>query len=138
MRVAILTGWLFLAGAQAQTPVKPFTQYVGEELLHAFPELAGMQFAAGQRSNVRHSGIDAATGRISRLRVELLEQIANFPFETLSTDVVFVPVVFRGSGRRILAARASDGSRPVCRRRSAHRTPLLGLQDMGGRKRVVE
>lgn len=47
MRFAILTGWLMLAGAQAQTPVKPFPQYDGAELVHRFPELAGTRFASG-------------------------------------------------------------------------------------------
>ncbi|QOY87900.1 VWA domain-containing protein [Paludibaculum fermentans] len=48
MRLAILTVWLMLAGAQAQTPVKPFPQYDGAELVHRFPELAGIQFASGE------------------------------------------------------------------------------------------
>ena len=257
MRLPILIGWLILAGARAQTPVKPLTQYDGAELLREFPELAGMQFPAGQteldktlrtageslnhmlagfpavsaveqihelrfdrggsvasrtesfryvarygmrgaepvmddfrtvpasgelaappgassflvlsqfetllnyflpgsrgQSDFHYAGrlsadshdvalvafaqhpesilrshvvigeggrtarlhglawIDPVTGGISRLHVEMLEQIADFPFETLSTDVVFLPVVFRAvDGESWLPARATIHAR---------------------------
>ena len=48
MRVIIVSCWLMLlvALSQAQTPVKPFTQYNTDELVHAFPELAGIRVPA--------------------------------------------------------------------------------------------
>lgn len=56
--------------------------------------------------------IDAETSQISRLHVEMVEQIANFPFETLSTDIVFVPVGFRAvDGESWLPARVTVHAR---------------------------
>lgn len=44
--------------------------------------------------------IDATTGEIVRLRMDLLEHVENFPFETVTTDISYTPVDFKG--RRLL------------------------------------
>jgi len=42
--------------------------------------------------------IDVATHRIVRLRMDLLGRVAGLPFETLTTDIAFVPVKFESTG----------------------------------------
>ena len=67
--------------------------------------------------------IDAATHRIVRLRTDLAERIAGFPFETLTTDLAIVPVKFQPTGNLFwLPARATvDGRYAGGELHSVHR-----------------
>ncbi|MGC4051843.1 MAG: VWA domain-containing protein [Paludibaculum sp.] len=95
-------GRLTEAGVDAQ--VVAFAQHAGSSLRSHV--VAG----AGGRTARIHGvvWIDAGSGRVLRLYVELAEQIAGFPFETLSTDIVFQPVTLSTAEAAIpLPARAT-------------------------------
>jgi VWFA-related protein len=72
--------------------------------------------------------IDSATHRIVRLRLDLLQRIADFPFETLTTDISLAPLKFQSgdtefwlSARVAVHARYSGGEVHTVHRYSDYR-----------------